>query len=212
MHGFTDEERERIREELVQTGRELLLQYGPKKTTVEDITEPVGIAKPTFYQFFDAKSDLYLVILQRELEEYMANVRSELEGVDDPREGFERLFWCYAEFGEGNPFIQQTIIQGNYRDILRNASPGQIEALQRKEMLEFLPLLEALQAKSDGPVSEMDPFTVLGLMGGSIGVLMLHRDEFEEYEGEFEAVGAGYYEEIQEVLISTLARGLTVPE
>lgn len=210
MSGFTDEERERIREQLVETGHELLLQYGPKKTTVADITDPTGIAKPTFYQFFDSKSDLYLVILQRELEEYMETVRTELLDVDDPQEGLERFFRCYAEFGEENPFIQQTIIQGNYHDILRNVSPDRVAELQRRELAEFVPIIEELKARSDGPISEMDPLTVLGVMGGSIGVLMLHKDEYEEYGEDLDGGDEGYYEHVQNVLIETLARGLTV--
>ena len=40
MRKFSDEERERIHEELVQTGRDLLLKFGPAKTTVKDITDP----------------------------------------------------------------------------------------------------------------------------------------------------------------------------
>ena len=212
MRGFSDEERDRIRNRLIENGRELLLLYGPKKTTVEDITDTVGIAKPTFYQFFDAKSDLYLVILQRELEEYMQNVRSELTSVDDPREGLERLFWCYIEFGEENPFIQQTIIQGNYQDIIGSGSFDQLEELQRKEMAEFSAIIENLQERSAGPMSEMDPVTIMGLMGASVGLLLLHKDEYQRYEGELEGVEAGYYKRIQSELVSTLARGLTVEE
>lgn len=210
MPGFSDEERERIREQLIESGRELLLIYGPKKTTVKDVTDPVGIAKPTFYQFFDAKSDLYIEILQREFEEYMENVRSELAGVDDPQEALERLFRCYAEFGEGNPFIQQTVIEGNYQEIIGSGSEKQLEELVGAEMAEFIPLLEGIQSRSDGPLAEMDPFVVLGLMGSSIGLLVLHRDEYEQYEGQFEGVEQGYYGQVQEALISTLARGLTV--
>lgn len=51
MRKFTDEDRDRIRAELIGTAQELLMEYGPTKTTVKDITDPVGIAKPTFYQF-----------------------------------------------------------------------------------------------------------------------------------------------------------------
>lgn len=209
MPGFSDEERERIREQLIECGRELLLTYGPKKTTVKDITDPVGIAKPTFYQFFEAKSDLYLVILQREFEEFIENVRSELAGIDDPQEALERLFWCYAEFGEGNPFIQQTVIQGNYQQIVGSGSQAQREELVRTELAEFVPIIEEIQRRSSGPLAEMEPVTVLGLMSSSIGLLVLHRDEYEQYEGEFEGVEYGYYDRIQETLISTLARGLT---
>ncbi|WP_436348418.1 hypothetical protein [Natronorubrum sp. FCH18a] len=43
-----------------------------------------------------------------------------------------------------------------------------------------------------------------------IDLLALHKDEFEEYEAEVEGFEAGYYERIQEVLIPSLAWGLTV--
>ncbi len=210
MRGFSDEQRDRIREQLIETGRELLLTYGPKKTTVEDITGPVGIAKPTFYQFFDAKTDLYIVILERELQEYMETARSELEGVDDPQEALERLFWCYAEFGEGNEFIQQTVIQGNYQDMIGSGTSEQLDNLVRTEMAEFIPLIEDIQNRSDGPLTEMDPLTVLGIMGSSIGLLVLHKDEYEQFEGEFEGIEKGYYHHMQDTLITTIARGLTV--
>lgn len=210
MRGFSDEEREHIREQLIETGRELLLTYGPKKTNIMDITDPVGIAKSTFYRFFDSKADLYLVIVEREMQEYVENVRSELDGVEDPREELERFFWCYAAFAEENPLIQQMIVSGNYQDIFQNVSRDKLAAVQREEIAEFLPLIEDLKARSAGPLADIDLLTLFGLMGGSIGLLVVHKDEFEEYEGRFEEYDDGYYEHVQEVLISTLARGLTV--
>lgn len=210
MRGFSDDEREQIRERLIETGRELLLTYGPEKTNVTDITEPVGIAKSTFYRFFDTKADLYLVIIEREMNEYVENVRSELAGVEDPREGLERFFWCYTEFAEGNPLIQQMIIRENYQDVFRNVSPDKLAAVEREEVARFLPLIEDLKAQSSGPFADIDMLTLFGLMGGSIGLMVLHREEFEEYEDEFDEYEEGYYKHIQETLISTLARGLTV--
>lgn len=92
----------------------------------------------------------------------------------------------------------------------KGVSPDQLAELQRQELAEFVPIIEDLKARSDGPISEMDPLTVLGVMGGSIGVLMLHKDEYEGYEGELDGIDKGYYEHVQDVLIETLARGLTV--
>lgn len=212
MRGFSDEERNRIREQLIQTGRELVLTYGPQKTTVKDITDPVGIAKPTFYRFFDAKADLYLVILQRELEEFVERVRSELAETDDPRLGLERLFWCYAELAEENPFIQQTVIQNNHQEFFYNVSTSTLEDVQREQMAELLPLIEDLQARSTGPLSDVDVPTLLSLMAGSIGLLAVHRADFEEYEAELTGYDEGMYKRVQDVLISSLARGLTVAD
>ncbi|ELY92254.1 TetR/AcrR family transcriptional regulator [Natrialba taiwanensis] len=211
MRTFSDEEREQIREQLIQTGRDLLLTYGPTKTTVKDITEPVGIAKPTFYQFFDAKADLYLVILERESRAFLDNVRTALADVEDPQEGLERLFWCYVEFGEENPFIQQVVIEGNYQDIIGDGSWGKLEEIQREMWSELIPLIEDLQEQCDGPLAEMDLLTITGLMSAALGWLMVHKAEYEQYEAELEMIDEGYYEHIQETMISVLANGLTSP-
>lgn len=210
MRKFSDEERDQIKEQLIQTGREMLVTYGPAKTTVKDITDPVGIAKPTFYQFFDAKSDLYLEIFDREFEEYIVEMEGELAKIEDPQEMLERFFECYVEFGEGNEFVQQVFLRGDYRDVLGDLSSEQIAEMERKEMEALVPHIEAIQERSQGPISEMEPVTVLGVMGSSLGLLVLHKDEFEEFGAELEEFSTGMYDYFKQVLISTLARGFTV--
>lgn len=212
MRKFSDEERERIREELIQTANDLLLTYGPTKTTVEDITDPVGIAKPTFYQFFDAKADLYVEIFEREFDEFTEEFQSELAGIDDPRERLEQFFRCYVDFAEGNQFIKKLFLEKDYRDVIDNMSPEQIVEIEEKEMRALIPPIEDVQAQSEGPISEMEPITVLGLMGSSLGLLVLHKDEYVEYAGHIDEVEDEFYYHIQEEMISTLARGLTVQE
>lgn len=212
MRKFTDKERRKIYEDLVQTGRNLLLKFGPTKTTVKDITDPVGIAKPTFYQFFDAKSDLYVEILERELDEFTEALHSELEGIDDPRVRLERFFRCYVEFGEENEFIQRVFIQQDYRDVLGDISSSQLAEIEQKEMEALFPPIKEIQAQSHGPISEMDPITVLGLMGGSLGMMVLHKAEYEEFSADLDFYQNGIYYQIQETMISVLARGLTIEE
>lgn len=204
MRGFSDEERERIREELVETGRELLAIYGPEKTNVADVTEPVGIAKSTFYRFFDSKADLYLEVFQRESEAFEARVEAELEGVEEPREGLERLFRCYAEFAEENVLVQRTMEGGGYRDLFGDVSPERMEEYQAEGMAAYTPFVERFQGEGSGPLADLDPATVLGVMG-TIGLLVLHREDYEQY-------GEGYYGTVRETLVATLARGLTAGE
>jgi len=64
--GFTDREREIIRNDLVATGRELFGTFGLKKTSIEDLTKAVGIAQGSFYTFFNSKEELYLEVMDRE--------------------------------------------------------------------------------------------------------------------------------------------------
>jgi AcrR family transcriptional regulator len=212
MRGFSDEERDRIREQLLEEGRESLLTYGPGKTTITDITEPVGIAKSTFYRFFDTKAELYFEIYEQEARAFVERVWTELEGMDDPREELERIFWCYVEFAEENPFVQTMMVGSNYQNMFRDISSHKFAEITQETISDFLPLLEDLKTRSSGPLSTIDPLILFSLMGGSLGFMVLHRDEFEGYEEEFEGYEDGYYRHVQEVLISTLARGLTVEE
>lgn len=204
MRGFSDEERERIREDLVETGRELLATFGPEKTNVADVTEPVGIAKSTFYRFFDSKADLYLEVFLREMEAFETRVEAELDGVEEPRAGLERLFRCYAEFAEENVLVQQMMATDDYRDLFGDVSPERMEEYQAEGVATYAPFVERFQAEGSGPLADLDPATVLGVMG-TIGLLVLHRDDYERY-------GEDYYETVRETLVVALARGLTAGE
>jgi AcrR family transcriptional regulator len=46
------------REELLDTALALFLEHGYERTSVEQITTAVGVAKGTFYHYFDSKQDL----------------------------------------------------------------------------------------------------------------------------------------------------------
>lgn len=205
MRKFSDEERAEIREDLIETGHELLLRYGPSKTTVKDITEPVGIAKPTFYQFFDAKADLYLEIFDREFEAFVEEVHAAVAEADGPQDRLEQFFRCYVEFAENNEFIQQVFLQDDYRDVMGNISQEKRVEMRERQIEAMLPTIESVQEQSDGPISEMEPFSVLGLLGSSLGLFVVHRDEIESG-----AAGEGFYDQMRETLVETLARGLTV--
>ncbi|WP_255171388.1 TetR/AcrR family transcriptional regulator [Natrononativus amylolyticus] len=201
MHGFSDEERDRIREDLLEVGREKVLAFGLKKTNVADITEPVGIAKSSFYLFFDSKAELYLEIMRHEVDEFTESLDNELDGVDDPREGFERLCWCYKAFVENNPLVQQLFREDDYRMFRDTVPPERLAEIAQEGVSEIVPYIEFFQERSDGLLAERDPVTILGMVG-TIELLALHREDYEEYDED-------YYEQVQELLITTLATGLT---
>lgn len=70
--GFTDEEKLQIQIDLKEKGKALFEQYGFKKTSVSLITDKVGIAKGSFYIFYDSKEELFIDILE-DLEEGIQN-------------------------------------------------------------------------------------------------------------------------------------------
>lgn len=200
MRGFSDDERDRIREELIETGRDRLLQYGPEKTTVTDVTEPVGIAKGTFYRFFDSKAELYAEIVRREQRSYVDRVRAELADTHTAREGLEVLFRSYLEWIEENELLQRTVVEGDYRAAFRGVSDEKLEEIQRTGLAEFVPIVDGIRER-DEALAEIDSITIMGLLS-AIALLALYREEYEKYE-------EGYYEHVKDVYVAALAAGLT---
>lgn len=194
MHRFDEEERERIRQELVETGRDLVRHHGPKKTNIEDITEPSGIAKSTFYRFFDSKSDLYVEIIERESDDLLEEIETVFKEAANPRAALEEIILTLIEFSETNPLMQ-------YREeFLNSISPQKMSEMSRKQAEDYLPVIKELQEEAGSPFADYDPELIMGLMGAA-EYLALHKDEFETYR-------AGYYEEVKSLLVTVLGNGL----
>ncbi len=68
MPKFTDNEKEHIKQDLLTKGRTIFIKYGLAKTSIDEIIRECGIAKGTFYKFFNSKEELYYEILINEVE------------------------------------------------------------------------------------------------------------------------------------------------
>ena len=60
---YSEEEREKIRDALVDAGLDLMTKQGIQHTTVEQIYKKVGISRTFFYTFFPTKEDLIVEAL-----------------------------------------------------------------------------------------------------------------------------------------------------
>ena len=64
---FTDEQNETIRKDLIREARRCGITIGMRKTSVEQLTNAVGISKGSFYKFFDSKELLFFTVLEDDL-------------------------------------------------------------------------------------------------------------------------------------------------
>ena len=61
---FTEEQNETIRGDLIREARCCGVTVGMRKTSVEQLTEAVGVSKGSFYKFFDSKELLFFAVLE----------------------------------------------------------------------------------------------------------------------------------------------------
>ena len=72
---FTDYETEQLHKALLKEARHCAVTLGMKKTSVDQLTKAVGIAKGSFYKFYESKEMLFFAVLE--------GIHTELYGVAD---------------------------------------------------------------------------------------------------------------------------------
>ena len=72
---FTDYETEQLRKALLKETRRCAVTLGMKKTSVDQLTKAVGIAKGSFYKFYESKEMLFFAVLE--------GIHAELYGIAD---------------------------------------------------------------------------------------------------------------------------------
>lgn len=117
MSRFTDRDRERIRSQLIEAGRELFTQFGFDRTRISDLTEEVGIGTSTFYQFFDSKEELYVKVLLAERQRLEAQIADAVTAGETPREEVRLVLKTTLDAVQANPLISALIVDGELRTL-----------------------------------------------------------------------------------------------
>jgi AcrR family transcriptional regulator len=70
------------REQLLDVGRHLFAERGLEGTSIEEIAARADVSKPVVYEHFGGKEGLYAVVVDREVERFLAMATRLLEGED----------------------------------------------------------------------------------------------------------------------------------
>ena len=199
MSNFSEEERERIRSQLVQEGRELFARFGFERTRVRDVTDAVGIGTSTFYQFFDSKTDLYVEVLCAEQESLAETLTEALSDAGSPREEVRILLETMFQEVRSNRLISRLIIGDELRVVQEELSVAERESavsdIDEK-------MLEVIERWTENPEFRYDDPQIAHSLLRSV-VFATRVQEFEP-----EAVLGVEYEKIEGNLIETLVDGL----
>ncbi|WP_128906682.1 TetR/AcrR family transcriptional regulator [Halorubrum amylolyticum] len=224
MTQFTDEDRERIRKELIEAGHKLFAQFGFDRTRVSDITEEVGIGTSTFYQFFDSKEELYLVVLVSERDQLFEHLEAAVDEMETPQAEAEMILRTTLEQVRSNPLIRRLFVEGeirrideqlngtNYHDATGTSDGNDTATTSGSDSdskpdtgveakFRVLPQPEAWVARDDVRID--DPDIVRGLLRSLLFVTQAR---------DTPVVLNETYDEVEEVLIDTVVTGLFADE
>ncbi len=196
---FTEQEREQIHDRLLEVGCERFARYGLKKTSIGDLTEPLGIAKSSFYRFYGSKEALYMELLIRRSPEMMNRLMAvSFEATDDIREAIVLYLKAVVDLIETDELARILLV-----DI--QTVPQLIslygKELQRLSASLFEPLYHIFRkAQADGEMIAGDPRVLVQVLG-LIEVLSLYKQGFDPT----------LYPALLDAVVQVIADGLTCP-
>jgi AcrR family transcriptional regulator len=110
------------RQDLIRAGRDIFSVKGLYESRVEDITESAGIAKGTFYKYFDSKEALIRDVMAAGFEDLGRHIDAKLAGARELDVTVARLVEAHHEFFLQNPDMMRILHQ--VRGLLKFRSGG----------------------------------------------------------------------------------------
>jgi AcrR family transcriptional regulator len=176
---FSEHEKEMIRAQMREKGKKLFERQGLKKTSVDELTEAVGISKGAFYLFYESKEELFLEIL----EELEADLRSRIfdfsiDPQEDSRQLLARLLNSALVTWDRYPLLKN-FSRADYEYLTRKLPPERIQAHAHRDN-EFVNDF-VKRIKREGIPVKASPRLISNLMK-SLFFISLHRDELGEHD------------------------------
>jgi AcrR family transcriptional regulator len=200
MSGFTDSERSRIREGLVDAGRDQFASFGLDRTRISDLTDEVGIATSTFYQFFDSKEALYLEVLEREQQSVAEGFGSAIADAADLREEVVIGFAYFFSELESNQLYYKLIVVDDIQPLLLSASESKLNRFYHNQMEMFKPHIQRWIESDDFRVN--DPAALLGIFR-LLSYTIVAKDRFDNTDADVNELDTAH-----ETLVETIVDGL----
>jgi AcrR family transcriptional regulator len=190
---FTEHEKETIRAQMREKGAKLFEKHGLRKTSVDELTEVVGISKGAFYLFFDSKEELFLEILEELEKDFRARI---FDFASSPKTKarpllanlLNRALLTWDEF----PLLKNLTL-ADFDYLIRKLPPDRIQKHLNQDDDFVKEFLERI--KREGIAVKAPPSVIANLMK-SLFFVSLHRDD----------LGAKDYVETMKVLTDLIAR------
>lgn len=175
MAKFTELEKERIREELIEVAYRFFIDKGFKSTYIEDITSSVGIAKSSFYIFCESKEMLYMELLAREGEQIEKQVWPEVMAAKDIYTAIKTYLNKMSMELESKILTQRLIYDlEEYNIVSRKLNPQYIGS---ESLRSIVPLMEFIKTRQDSKeIIDEDPNVIAGVLRAALLIGSQKRD------------------------------------
>ncbi|HCQ1812827.1 TPA: TetR/AcrR family transcriptional regulator, partial [Escherichia coli] len=190
-------EKEKIREELLKVAYRFFVDKGFKNTSLEDITSSVGIAKSSFYIFFESKEILYMELLAHEGEQIEKQVWPKVIAAKDIRSAIKIYLNEMALELEDKILTQRLVYDlEEYKIVSRKLNPDYVGS---EHLRSIVPLVEFIKLRQDSnEIIDEEPGIIAGVLRAA-WLIGSQKGDLQQYN----------YERIKELLFEAVADRVT---
>lgn len=197
---FSPAEKTKILDQLMQVGLTHFAQGGVRAARVDAICREVGIAKGSFYSFFESKEDLFMTIADARDVGHKSDMMDWLTGAgDDPRTVLNGFFDFMLERIDTDPVLRIVRDTGEINHLIRRVPAERLAENTRRD-LEFMAEVAALFRTRLG-LQFADKVTLEGLL--TLMLSMSLQDEHLKSAGVYQSTVAL----MRDLFLSRLLRG-----
>ncbi|MCX6007116.1 MAG: TetR/AcrR family transcriptional regulator [Chloroflexi bacterium] len=175
---FTKSNKEQIQHNLIQKGREYFIKYGLKKTSVDELAKAVGIAKGSFYKFFDSKEALFLTIHEESESKLRTDLMQKLEGAKEPADKLRLFLKSSLIMLEEDPLLRVVFNKGAFENLSGFMTSEQYKEHYRQAIVFMTELIK--QWQEEGSIIRQLDAEVASNMVASIFYIFLQKEDAGE--------------------------------
>lgn len=124
---FNEQEKQWIRQKLLEEGKRCFESHGLRKTSVEDLTKATGISQGAFYLFFRSKEELFYELLLAEEALIRDKLLRWVEEEAVTKESIRRFMMESFQLMAESALIRTMYFQGEFEQLMRKLPPEKLE-------------------------------------------------------------------------------------
>lgn len=195
---FNEQEKQWIRQKLLEEGKRSFETFGLRKTSVEQLTKATAIAQGSFYLFFGSKEELFYELLLAEETLIRDKLLQLVDGEEAvTKESIRRFMMESFRLMSENALIRTMYFEGELEQLVRKLPQEMLERNFNEDRDAMMHVVRNWQQA--GILRNTRPELIVSLFRALV-LLSLHKKE----------IGEEIYSDTMELLVQVLADGLYV--
>ena len=130
MPGLREAKKENKRERLLNAAIELFSKKGFDQTSIGDITAHAGVAKGTFYSFFEKKGDVLLYFVDREIVTCRNHIQNTISTKKNIFDQLEQVIFTYLKYIFRNKEFSRVLAKERFDNIGTRRNKNELQLMK----------------------------------------------------------------------------------